>query len=99
VDPPLRLCVPLHHQGWEGMISYLYSYLALILWICRVTSHAAVHRPILAEVGQQWIVHLAGSMVSSSSLHLHPPSQVRISRILSVKGGRLETYILKPRLR
>ena len=26
-----------------------------------------VHRPTPAEVGQQWIVHLAGSMVSSSS--------------------------------
>ena len=26
-----------------------------------------VHRPTPVEVGQQWIVHLAGSMVSSSS--------------------------------
>ena len=26
-----------------------------------------VHRPTLAEVGQQWIVHLVRSMVSSSS--------------------------------
>ena len=38
-----------------------------------------------------WYLHL--------HLHLHPLSRVRISRILSVKGGRLETYILKPRLR
>ena len=31
-------------------------------------------------------------------LHLHTPSRVRISRILSMKGRRPKTYILKPRL-
>ena len=67
MDPPPRFCVLLHRQGWERMISYLYGCLALILWICRDTSHAVVHRPTPTEVGQQLIVHLARSMVSSPS--------------------------------
>jgi hypothetical protein len=66
--------------------------------------YAAVHRPTPTEVGQQSIVHeieahLARSMISSLHLHLHPLSWVRISKILSIKGGRPESYFLKPRLR
>ena len=74
-----------------------------------ITINSLLARPKLdCDVGYDMAVKGASVVVNGLyillgpwylHLHLHPPSRVRISRILSVKRGRLETYILKPRLR